>query len=268
MAKSSSKTILAIGVVAVVGFLAYKLWPSLAKALKGSGGSGGTGGVAGASSYQPYNPYNPNGNNQQAGMPAFQANMGLGGNNPGGKGGNYITPSSYTPTGVSAATYASLSAPSARVENLDGTGTETMAQYAKEYNALENSPAPGSAGFNADSYGASLNEQPSLGSGSFSNWFDSLFGVGPTVDSGSGLPDGSIISGSDVSNLTAWDQSLYGSDYSSVDASNDIASLASGADLSGYSDSSSYDSSMSDIDSLASGGDLSGGDSGDGSSGS
>jgi hypothetical protein len=264
MAKSSSKTILAIGVVAVVGFLAYKLWPSLAKALKGSGGSGGTGGVAGASSYQPYNPYNPYDRNQQAGMPAFQANMGLGGTNPGGKGGNYTTPSSYTPTGVSAATYAAVNSPSRMVENLDGTGTETMAQYAKEYNALENSPAPGSAGFNADSYGASLNEQPGLGTPTFGEELASLFGLGPSVS------DGSLgISGMDAGIISQ--QQLQQFDLSQVqqsvsDGSNfaDLQTTPYDLDTSGLSSDSmqQFDPGSSDAS-----GD-SGGDSGDGSSGS
>ncbi len=46
--KNTNKTIFAIGIVAILGFLAYKLWPAIQKKLNSSSGGGSTGGGAGS----------------------------------------------------------------------------------------------------------------------------------------------------------------------------------------------------------------------------
>lgn len=84
--KSTNKTILTLGVVAIFGFLAYKLWPAFAKRLKGSSGtSNGTGTVSGAGYYAPYYPYATSNPNRNDNLPAVSANMSFGSTNPGSK---------------------------------------------------------------------------------------------------------------------------------------------------------------------------------------
>jgi hypothetical protein len=79
MAKNEgSATVLAIGVVAVMGFLALKLWPTIAKSLKSSGGNGGSGGAAGSAAGPGYYaPYNPAGSNSSGGGMSLGGQMGL-----------------------------------------------------------------------------------------------------------------------------------------------------------------------------------------------
>jgi hypothetical protein len=63
---NTNKTIFTIGVIAVIGFLTWKLWPALSKAIKnfGSGGGGSAGGAVGGgygnSGLGYDNPYNQN----------------------------------------------------------------------------------------------------------------------------------------------------------------------------------------------------------------
>lgn len=84
---NTNKTIIAIGVVAIAGYVAYKALPKLLKKL-GTGGTGGSGGAGGASSYAPYNPYATN-PGQQSGSPNFSATGTFGPKNPGGTGSTY-----------------------------------------------------------------------------------------------------------------------------------------------------------------------------------
>jgi hypothetical protein len=145
--KSTNSTIFVVAFVAIVGFLAYKLWPALAKKLKGSSGgaagAGGAGGAAGGSYYAPYQGPNPSNN---SGMSAG-LQFGGGGNNPGGKAASIYNPDAAG-SPLPASAYMGINSPSMRVPALSGTGTETMAQYAKDYNALMNQPAPaGSSDF-------------------------------------------------------------------------------------------------------------------------
>ena len=53
---NTNKTIFALGIVAVLGFLAYKLWPAIRRAIN-SGSGGGSGGVGPASAASSPNPY-------------------------------------------------------------------------------------------------------------------------------------------------------------------------------------------------------------------
>jgi hypothetical protein len=66
---NTNKTILALGVVAVLGFLAYKLWPAIRKAINSGsgGGSGGAGPASAGSSTSPYNPYQNQGSGSSLG---------------------------------------------------------------------------------------------------------------------------------------------------------------------------------------------------------
>lgn len=76
---NTNKTIFALGIVAVLGFLAYKLWPAIRRAIN-SGSGGGSGGVGPASAASsPYNPYS----SQPSSGPSLGASLGSGSTSPG-----------------------------------------------------------------------------------------------------------------------------------------------------------------------------------------
>lgn len=80
MTKSTNKTIWTLALVAILGFLAYKLWPAIKNKINGGAGSGGA--IGGTTAGNPYNPY---GSGQ--GGPAPGGGAGLGGSQSGGYGG-------------------------------------------------------------------------------------------------------------------------------------------------------------------------------------
>lgn len=79
---NTNKTILALGFVAVLGFLAYKLWPAIRRAINsGSGGSGGVG-PASAAGLGPYSSPQQAQNNPFSGLSAGIGTPGSGQGGP------------------------------------------------------------------------------------------------------------------------------------------------------------------------------------------
>jgi len=82
MTKSTNKTIWTLGLVGVVVFLAWKLWPAIRNKLNGSGSGGGAVGATTAGSQYPFDPYGQGGGGGS--QPGVGANFGGG---PGGQSG-------------------------------------------------------------------------------------------------------------------------------------------------------------------------------------
>ncbi|MGA2908370.1 MAG: hypothetical protein ABSE36_11755 [Terracidiphilus sp.] len=72
---NTNKTIFALGIVAVLGFLAYKLWPAIRRAINSGSSGGGGGGVGPASAAS--NPYGYSSEPNSSG-PSLGANFGGG----------------------------------------------------------------------------------------------------------------------------------------------------------------------------------------------
>lgn len=99
MTSSTKNTIWALGIVGILAFLAYKLWPSLQRAInKGAtSGSAGAGSAGGASNASPYYPNYENESASQGNLLSQLLNALSGGSSSGSKsgGGMNSSPSSY-----------------------------------------------------------------------------------------------------------------------------------------------------------------------------
>jgi hypothetical protein len=79
---NTNKTVFALGIVAVIGYLAYKLWPAIRKAINSSSGGGGGGVGPGSIAGGGGDPYS----SQQGGGPQIGASVGSGSGSGSGAG--------------------------------------------------------------------------------------------------------------------------------------------------------------------------------------
>jgi hypothetical protein len=100
---NTNRTIFAIGVTVILGFLAVKLWPAIRRAINqsasGAGGGAGAGGAAGAA----YNPYYPQ---QQSGQ---GGGLSLGAGSAGGSSSSPFSPLNIIANLVNATSYGNQS---------------------------------------------------------------------------------------------------------------------------------------------------------------